>query len=215
MKFNTDALRQLNETKACLADSMERFPWESRLAYVSWMAQHYNMVEQTMKMLELASALSKGEEEHMHWFSHLRGEINHHKLFIHDAKALGADLLSIPALPQVSAMVYSVHGGILMHGSHWLLGQALVLEGMAVTSGEMMAKRISVHGVSKFVSTHVEDDIGEEGHFEKGIRYMMDLPIEKQREAAKAIAVSGYLYSAVLSEIVEGSMETGGGRVSA
>jgi len=201
-------LEQLNVTNDTLLGVMRSYPWESREAYGAWMAQHYWTVEATMRMLELAAGHSRTEEEHAHWFGHLRGEINHHKLFLHDAKRVGVDILKTEPLPLVTAMVFSVQGGIMLRGSHWLLGQALVLEGMAVNFGAELADRLKVHGKSAFLETHVEDDLGDDGHYEAGIRYMLALPPEKQDEAAQAIKVTGYLYAGLIGDLKSGSGST-------
>jgi hypothetical protein len=191
-------VKLLDQENLKLKHAMSAFPWHERESYVAWMAQHFRMVEHTMRMCELAAATARSEAEHDRWHHHLTEEKNHHKIMLHDARKIGADLLSYAVMPEVTAMVLSVQGGILLRGSHWLIGHAMVLEGLAVTSGKALAQAVSIHAPNRFVEVHVEEDGGEDGHYEDGLRYINEAPQKDAEDICQAILVTSKLYSQVL-----------------
>jgi hypothetical protein len=165
--------------------------YESRLSreqYIYSMSNLHQFVRYTTRLIGRAVSLSNDEDLRNHWLNHLSGEINHEKIIEKDLEHLGADVDYV-----VHHMVPNMHNQqfMVVQESAIAFHQDPVLFMAAPFSAEGWTARLdqrfmdSLHRsirswgieqprhVTGFLSSHINYDGGDDGHWE-GTRRILD-----------------------------------------
>jgi hypothetical protein len=165
--------------------------YESRLSreqYIYSMSNLHQFVRYTTRLIGRAVSLSTDEDLRNHWLNHLSGEINHEKIIEKDLEHLGADVDYV-----VHHMVPNMHNQqfMVVQESAIAFHQDPVLFMAAPFSAEGWTARLdqrfmdglhrSVRSwgieqprhVTGFLSSHINYDGGDDGHWE-GTRRILD-----------------------------------------
>ena len=108
-----------------ISSVIDKFPFENKAAYCSFMNQQYYLVRNSTRYLALAASmvdLDKSEEFRW-WSHHLAEETDHDKTLLKDMRALGHDLLE-EILPETRALLGAQYFDIQKNGPDALLGYA-------------------------------------------------------------------------------------------
>src|SRR5690242_4687019 len=103
--------KKFEKIQTHLSKMSEEFPWENREVYASWLAQSYEYVRFSTRILALTAGhfpLEKTSHS-TRFIQHAAEEKGHDKLLINDAKALGFDLKRLEVLPEAEAFHKSLY----------------------------------------------------------------------------------------------------------
>lgn len=175
LEIHIDRFFQTDFFKAVYASTL------SREQYIYSMSNLHQFVRYTTRLIGRAVSLSNDEDLRNHWLHHLSGEINHEKIIEKDLANLGADVDYV-----VNHMVPNVHNQQFMVTQESAIAfyQDPVLFMAAPFSAEGWTARLdarfmdalhkAVRGwgvqnprhVTGFLSSHINYDGGEDGHWE-------------------------------------------------
>lgn len=178
------------------------FPFESQSAYLGWLAQSYEYVRYSTRILALTAGHFPLEmtKESNRFVKHAAEEKNHDQLLVRDAKALGANLFELPVLPEAEAFHKSLYFWIYQGKPSVILGWVLFLEGFAIRNAHRMAERaVEAHGgqAATFLSVHANED---PDHFEKAIQAIEGLNPKYLNEINHGQLTYSKLYENMLRE---------------
>lgn len=193
-----------DETLAKLADPVLAFPWERPETYAFWLAQSYYLVRHTTTLITLTAAkFGPGEmERHRHSLAHLKEEIGHDDMVLHDLKALGLKAESFPELVETSVIYQSQYYWIERCSPIALAGYSVLLEGLAATVGQRIYERVeAAHGkqAGTFLKLHAQADVG---HYKAGVDELRNASEQEIRYAMRNLEQGGVLYRGMLDSIV-------------
>jgi hypothetical protein len=166
---------------AVLYSAVADFPWDSKDAYASFLAQTYYYVSHSTRLLALAAARFGVEDEGLHqrFLKHTTEEKSHHLLAIHDLKALGKQLTDYPELPMTAALYEPQYYKVEYQDPTALFGYIMPLEMLAVRKGRWIfgcVEKAFGTKAASFVKVHAEDD---EGHVTEGLEHLRQLDPSK------------------------------------
>jgi pyrroloquinoline quinone (PQQ) biosynthesis protein C len=191
------------EAQTRLTKMTERFPWENRDAYISWLAQTYEYASRSTRIL----ALTAGHfplDKTLHatrFIQHAAEEKGHDRLLSNDAKALGVDLLTVPALPEAEAFHKSLYFWIYQGRPSVILGWVLCLETVAVQNGPAAYKRVkNAFGdrAASFLRVHAHED---PDHVAKAIETVRQLSEEDRKDVGHGLKLYASLYENIYQAI--------------
>lgn len=200
-----DVLKNFHDTQARLTRVAEDFPWEDRDAYVGFLAQSYEYVRASTRILALtAGRLPAGQTPLSNRFiQHAAEEKGHDRLLLNDAKALGADLAATPVLPEAEAFHKSLYYWIYQGDPMAILGWVLCLEGFAVANGSAIHARVErAHGkrAASFLAVHSAED---PDHVEKALAELRKLGEPELATVCHGIQLYSSLYARIYAAIRE------------
>lgn len=195
--------KTFDRVQAQLTEVAERFPWENREAYLSWLAQTYEYATHTTRILALTGAHIPMSQTPLatRFIQHATEEKGHDKLLINDAKALDVDLMRVPILPESEAFHKSLYYWIYNSKTPVIMGWVLVLEGFAVLNGPRLHPRCEkAYGKkpTSFVRVHAHEDID---HVEKAFTALDAYDEEGLKQIAHGLETYGKLYANVYEAI--------------
>ena len=88
--MKNNIIAELSSLIEQVSSQFERFPWETRSAYIHWLSQTYFYVRHTTCFLSLTAARwgVKNREQQYHAIKHLREESGHDLLILRDVNHL-------------------------------------------------------------------------------------------------------------------------------
>jgi hypothetical protein len=139
------------------------YPWEDKAAYALWLAQTYNMVCYSTRLVGLAgSLLPLGREElHARFIDHSKEERGHQKICALDVKNLGFELSDLKNTASAYSLFQIQYFWIQVVNPVSFFGYTFALESLAEKFGGEVAQRVlNAHGpkATKFLKLHAEDD---------------------------------------------------------
>ncbi len=195
--------KKFDEVQDQLAKVAEAFPWESREAYASWMAQSLEYVTYTTRILAQTGASFPLHQTGLasRFIQHATEEKGHEKLLHNDAKALGYELSKLPLLPEAEAFHKSVYYWIYQGRPAVVMGWALFLEGYAVKNGASIYERAAkAHGPkpTSFLRVHTQED---PDHVEKAFGVLDGFSNEELDDVAHGLELYAKLYANIYTAI--------------
>lgn len=187
------------------------FPWEDKDAYRLWLAQSYEYVRYSTRILALTAGHLDLHQTLMsnRFIQHAAEEKNHDKLLAQDAKALGTAILELPVLAEAEAFHKSLYYWIYQGAPAAILGWVLCLEGCAVRNGPMVFTRAEqAHGTkaASFLKVHSAED---PEHMEKALATLEHLNEEELRQVNHGLELYAQLYMNIFSAIQRQAKTTG------
>jgi hypothetical protein len=186
-----------------LGASVQKFPWENKIAYGCWLAQTYYFVRHTTSFLSLTASRFGPRERDRQYFQlhHLREESGHDLLLLNDLAALGLKLETFEELPETSALYQSQYYFVDHENpaSHW--AYAYLLEGLAAKKISTFLHRVeSSHptGSSQFLRVHMDED---QRHFERGLGMLDHLTPAESDSYNRNLIQCAYFYDGMLEHI--------------
>lgn len=186
-----------------LGASIQKFPWENKIAYGCWLAQTYYFVRHTTSFLSLTASRFGPRQRDRQYFQlqHLREESGHDQLLLNDLAALGFKLETFEELPETAALYQSQYYFIDHENpaSHW--AYAYLLEGLAAKKIRTFIDRVkSSHptGSSQFLCVHMDED---QGHFERGLGLLDHLTPVESDSFNRNLLQCAHFYAGMLEHI--------------
>ncbi len=141
-------------------------------AYAQWLGQTFHFVNNSTRLLALASAYTPYSQAELHsrFIDHAKEERGHEKLLIMDLKALGKTVEDIPELFPTAGLYKSQYYWIEHKSTSAFMGWILVLESVAAYFGPKVLERVTkTHGksASHFWKVHAIED---QDHIGKAMR---------------------------------------------
>lgn len=204
------------EIQARLSRMAERFPWENEDAYVSWLAQSYEYVRYSTRILALAAGHFPLENTQYstRFIQHAAEEKGHDRLLVNDAKALGRTLSEIPVLPEAEAFHKSLYFWIYQGQPSAIFGWVLCLECFAVANvGKIFQRAEKAFGkkAASFLKVHSDED---PDHVEKAFATVEKLSEQELNTVAHAMELYASLYQNMY-QAIETQLKIGNSRRAA
>lgn len=182
------------------SDDVMSFPWKNKEAYKGWVSQTYFYVKHSTRLLALAAARCKQNEEDLHkrFIAHLNEEKGHEVMAFNDLKNLGDHMDNYTEIPVTSLFYQNQYALIEHNGAQAFFGYVLALEGMAANIGKKIYQTVlAEHGqkATMFWKVHSEDDIE---HIELALRQVEKMTSEQLGWVISSMEQSCYLYSEML-----------------
>jgi len=179
------------------------FPFEDKWLYALWLAQTYNMVNYSSRLVALAGGLSslKNEQLHTTFVNHSHEERGHQFLCLKDLKAIGFDHNELPVTSQSSSLYQTQYYWITQVCPASFMGYVLALEALACHFGkDIFLKVKDSHGpkAAHFLRVHAEDDIE---HVKSGLKVVNSFNEFELASATKNLENSSNTYRYMLTNI--------------
>jgi len=179
------------------------FPWQDPTLYAGWLAQTYNFVCHSTRIVTLAGALFPYDrnEFHLSAIHHANQEKNHEKLLLMDLKQLGYTLKDIPQCHNSSLMFQNQYYWIQNVNPISVYGYYLFLEGVAAEFGpkvyEILKKTYPENTLS-FIRVHAEED---PDHIHEHLDKLIHLPNQDHTLIVQNLQQCTTIYLNMLQEI--------------
>ncbi len=185
------------------SEAVRVFPWEDARAYGLWLAQTYQMVNHSTRLVALAGAYTPIDKNELHarFVDHAKEERGHQLICIADLKALGKTLADFPCLFQSAAMYQIQYYWVQHRGAVSFFGYTLALECLAAAFGARVHDRVvRAHGESaaRFLKVHSEADLE---HTEMAFRALEKLSASERELVQENLELSANLYRSMLDEV--------------
>jgi thiaminase len=202
--MNTNVIKtRASEVQKRLSQMSDKFPWEDKHAYTSWLAQSYEYVRFSTRILALtAGHFPLDKTTHATRFiQHAAEEKGHDRLLVNDAKALGFELSKIETLPEAEAFHKSLYFWIYQGRPSVILGWVLALEGFAVGSAAQIFERVQkVHGkkAASFIYVHSNED---QEHVEKAFEALEGFSESDLQDVLHGLELYSSLYENIYTAV--------------
>lgn len=196
-----EVIKEFKSSLPNLESTFVNFPWELRPAYAEYLAQTYQYIQHSTKLLAHAAEKTKNSELKECFLHHVAEEVGHENWAKNDLKALGYDLSDFNELPQTNTLYSQIYDGIDEHGPAPIVGYSLALEGLSAKRCPEIAKRlIETYGkrCSTLIYNHGEID---QDHFSSAfdiLRYFND---DELKVVQEFLVLSVESYTAFLEQI--------------
>ncbi len=191
-----------------ISTEVDAYPWEDARAYGDWLAQTYFYVRHSTRLLALAASRfpcdEQGEALHQRFGAHMGEEKRHDLLALHDLKAVGASLATLPERHSARALYEPQYFKVEHQGPFVLFGYILVLEGLSIERGKHILQRVeAVHGraAGTFVRLHAEDD---PDHIQKAFSALEGVDEATRALITQNIEQSAFQYCALMRDLRSG-----------
>jgi hypothetical protein len=177
-------------------------PWENPRAYADFLAQTYYYVCHSTKLLALAAGRCRIDRDRLHrrFAQHMGEETSHERLAFNDLRGLGMKLEDFPERSITRAFYESQYYKIEHLDPTAFFGYILLLEGVAVSLGPDLYRRVAdAHGknCASFLRVHVEEDVD---HLPKAFAQVEDLPASQKYDIQINMAQSADLYGQMIAQ---------------
>jgi predicted metal-dependent hydrolase len=178
-----------------------RCPFENAHVYGDFLAQTYYYVCHSTRLLGLAAGRCRVDRDALHrrFARHISEETAHERLALDDLNALGLSLERFPELAVTRAFYEAQYYKIEHLDPTALFGYILLLEGVAVSVGPEVYRRvIAAHSsdCAKFLKLHAEEDVD---HLPKAFAQIDGLPPSEKEDIRLNMIQSAELYSQIVS----------------
>jgi uncharacterized ferritin-like protein (DUF455 family) len=204
MQFET-LQKKSKELQARLNRMADEFPWENKEAYAGILAQSYEYVSFSTRILALTAGhfpLDKTPYS-ARFIQHAAEEKGHDRLLVNDVKALGYDMAKIPILPEAEAFHKSLYFWIYQGRPLVIFGWILALECFAVQNGPAIFARVEkAHGkkAASFLHVHSNED---PDHVTKAFETIRALSEKELEDVAHGLELYGALYENVYRAVMQ------------
>jgi hypothetical protein len=186
-----------------LTSMADRFPWENQDAYLSWLAQTYEYVRYSTRILALTGGRFPVSKTAFatRFFQHAAEERGHDRLLVNDAKAFAKDIAELPVFPEAEAFHKSLYFWIYQGDPTVMFGWIFCLEGFAVLNGPRIYERVlAAHGKrgASFLHVHSAED---PDHLEKAFQTVRSLPESDLIKIVQGLDLYCKLYENIFSAI--------------
>ncbi|RYZ93643.1 MAG: hypothetical protein EOP06_00305 [Proteobacteria bacterium] len=182
---------------------IESFPWESKQAYESWVAQTYFFARETTTLLSLAAAKSvRNSKTQLRFIAHASEEKGHEKLLEMDLKGLGSSIAAHKEFSSTCALYQSQYYWLYQAQPETFFGYILFLEGIgAVYGAEIHHRSKAAHGAGStfFAKVHSEDDVD---HIEKALQEIASFDQPSLELITRNFEVTAQFYKSMLEGCV-------------
>ena len=191
-----------DETMRELETVCRDFPWETKEAYGTWLAQTYFFVLHSTRLLALTAAnfSLQDNEPHQRFLHHIDEEKSHEMLALKDLQHLKMPIASFRELAETSALYQAQYYWIEHKSPFAFFGYIMALEGFAVSCGKHVYSRVrKAHGdkATLFVKVHAEEDVG---HLEKAFEQIDKIPQAEFSAFVENFRFSAHFYCRMLTE---------------
>lgn len=199
-----NALLNLHEEQMQLtAALMNDCPWENSDFYVEWCAQFYRFVAHATRLLAASAARLTIERDHQHiyFLDHSQEEKHHEKLFEKDLQALGRSASEFSEHPMAAFLYQSQYYLIDYVDPVSLFGSVLFLEGMSISAGPKVYKRLKdkfSDQACNFVRVHVHDDVD---HIDKAHKVLSSLSPHELSAITQSYRATSYAFHSLLRDL--------------
>ncbi len=186
-----------------MSDFLSQNPWESELFYQHWLAQTYNFVCHSTRIVALAGALFPYDKNafHLSAIEHLTQERNHEKMLVRDLSNFGKKIEEFPILHQSSIFYQTQYYWIEHVNPISVYGYYLFLEGLAAEIGPKVYDRLkSVYSEKciTFMKVHAHED---PHHIQEHLNGLSKVSQNEQDLIIKNFVQSMHIYKSLLNEI--------------
>lgn len=193
------------EVQDRLAKMAENFPWESKAAYASWLAQTYEYARFSTRILALTAGHFRLDQTQYstRFIQHAAEEKGHDRLLANDAKALGYEISGISVLPEAEAFHKSLYFWIYQAQPSVIFGWVLCLECYAVQSAPKIFERVEKAFGKKaagFLNVHAHED---PDHVQKAFSALEKLSEADLKEVMHGLELYARLYENMHRAIIE------------
>ena len=202
MNCVSDAINtEMEETRPIILN----FPWENPEAYGMWLAQTYHMVCYSTRIVALAGALTKLDDESLHnrFIDHSREERGHPRLCLIDLKNINRDITQYPKMYQAISMYQCQYYWLERKDPAAFFGYGLSLECLATNFGKKLYEKVSnAYGkkAANFLRVHAEED---DDHVDAAFEEVKKLSETQKEYVIENLTNSTKLYRSMLIEIEE------------
>lgn len=187
-----------------LDGAIMEYPWDKPEYYAVWMSQTYFYSRHTTRLLALAGAHCKQNENdfHLRFLEHSREEKGHEKLLSKDMAAFDLKAEDFPEFTTSAALYQTQYYWIQNDSPLSFFGYVLALEVMGARYGARLHKKIEDAQGKKathFVRVHSTEDIG---HTEKALANIAKLPPEVQDKVQINMEQTFFHYTNLLKECI-------------
>jgi len=205
----SDFLSIIDKEVSMTGLQLVNYPWSNKAKYAMWLAQTYQMVNHSTRLVSLAGAFSGIHENDLHarFVDHAKEERGHQMICIADIKNLGFKLEDFPALSQSVAMFQIQYYWIMFKGPTSFFGYTLALESLAQRYGDELVGKVDLaHNpkCNRFLKTHAEDD---QDHIERAYEQINKLNDSAKKIITENLQVSCQLYRSMLVEAAQFSFD--------
>lgn len=177
--------------------------WSDKRVYADWLAQTYFYVCHSTRLLALAAGRFKVDRDglHVRFMAHMKEERQHEALALSDLSALGYKISDFEESPVVSAFYRSQYYWIEHEDPIAFFGYILMLEGLAVRSGDKGYEKAKVvHGdkACKFLRVHANED---PDHLDKAFESLQGVSDDHLSLVKRNLDDSLNLYGLLLQDI--------------
>jgi len=200
---------RFDEIQKNLTACSERFPWDQKEAYISWLVQSYEYVLNSTRILAAAGARFPAHQTKLcnRFIAHAAEERDHDKLLVKDVASFGRDISSEKTLPIAEAFHKSLYFWIHDKNPLALFGWVLALEGFACLSVPRIytiAKDTYGAKATIFLKVHSDED---PDHLDKAFGAIEDLNGEDMAVVYHGLDLYGQLYLSMLEDIIVSSAQ--------
>ncbi len=179
------------------------FPWEKREAYLSWLAQSYEYVRYSTRILALTAGKFPIDKNAFstRFIQHAAEERGHDRLLVNDANFLDHHLPELPVLPEAEAFHKSLYFWIFQDNPMVILGWVFCLEGFAVLNAPGIYERVvAAHGkrAASFLHVHSAED---PDHLEKAFAAVRSLAPADLLDISQGLDLYARLYENIYTAI--------------
>lgn len=185
------------------ADIMNSCPWENQEFYMQWCAQFFFFVAHATRLLAASAARLDLERDslHLRFLDHCQEEKNHEKLFAMDLEFFNKKPSDFEEHPLAALLYQSQYYLIDYIDPMALFGSILFLEGMSISAGPNIYKRLSAKYSDQachFVKIHVHDD---QDHIVKAKKALESLSDKELQVITTSYRQSSYAFNTLLGEL--------------
>lgn len=197
-----DLRSQLNDQIQITSQLFAQFPWDVRPAYADWLSQTYHFVRHSTRLLALAAAVAKLDQQDSHerMVCHIRNEFGHEKLALNDLSNIGESVS--PERSQTRSFYETPRTTIMRYGPVGLIGYMHFLESLAVQCGPILIHQLSSlydSNSCRFLKVHAAEDIE---HVKTTEDELLNLSATDIEVVQVSIQVAGQQYNEILKEII-------------
>lgn len=199
-----------------MVQSLEEFPWDSKIAYAEFLAQTYYYIRHSTRLLAASASRFSQEDQAMHkrFMKHSDEENSHELLAVRDLQKLGYKMEDFPELPQTRSF-YEVQYYKIEHcDPAALLGYILALEVTATHLAPIQKKLTGLYGNEcvKLIQVHSDED---PDHVEKALKSISALADWRVKEIEINIEQSAILYAGMIEAVKARSQSVSNNRKKA
>ncbi len=182
---------------------MLKFPWHNPLAYATWLAQTYFMVNHSTRLVAFAGALVGLDKESLHarFVDHAKEERGHPQLCLRDLKTLNYTIEDFTEMAS-SASMYQIQYYWIQHVNPTsFFGYVLSLEKLGASIGSKLYEMTSSAHTTRacsFLKVHSDADVE---HVEKAMEQIKILNDHDQKHVLRNLELSCELYRSMLLQI--------------
>jgi thiaminase len=191
-----------------VAGALNRFPWETKLAYAQWLGQTYFYVRHSTRLLAAAAARfsldNRGNTFHVRFGAHIGEERSHEKLALHDLAQLGVGADALRELSSTRMFYETQYYKIDYVDPYALYGYILMLEATGPLCGGAIVDRVTkAHGskCATFLKLHATEDVD---HVQRALEMVTELDPSTHAVVLQNLHQSAEAYRLMLSEIAAG-----------